>query len=177
MIKDQHNNHGFTIVELLVVIVVIGILASITLITYNGIQSRARLAKMNTDFSNFSLAVQMVHVNQSKTLGDIIGNYWTAGSCAAKAPGTDIAALPRTDACWTQYASALDLISNASGINVRSLVDPWARPYYIDANEGEGGTGCSKDVITIFTQPFNGGMTDPLISKSIPLSGASGCST
>ena len=35
--------HGFTIVELLIVIVIIGILAAITIVAYNGIQDRARL--------------------------------------------------------------------------------------------------------------------------------------
>ena len=37
---------GFTIVELLIVIVIIGILAAITIVAYNGIQQRARDAKM-----------------------------------------------------------------------------------------------------------------------------------
>jgi prepilin-type N-terminal cleavage/methylation domain-containing protein len=39
MIKTKS---GFTIVELLIVIVVIGILATITIVAYNGIQTRAR---------------------------------------------------------------------------------------------------------------------------------------
>lgn len=37
---------GFTIVELIIVIVVIGILAAISLVAYNGIQDRAREAKL-----------------------------------------------------------------------------------------------------------------------------------
>ena len=36
------RNHGFTIVELLIVIVVIGILAAIVIVAYNGIQDRAQ---------------------------------------------------------------------------------------------------------------------------------------
>jgi general secretion pathway protein G len=38
--KSKHQ-HGFTIVELLIVIVIIGILAAITVVAYNGIQQRA----------------------------------------------------------------------------------------------------------------------------------------
>ena len=40
-INNIKQQNGFTIVELLIVIVVIGILAAITLVAYNGIQARA----------------------------------------------------------------------------------------------------------------------------------------
>lgn len=45
---------GFTIVELLIVIVVIGILAAITIVAYNGIQERARAASATTALSQAS---------------------------------------------------------------------------------------------------------------------------
>lgn len=40
---------GFTIVELLIVIVIIGILATLVIVTYNGIQQKARDTKRKTD--------------------------------------------------------------------------------------------------------------------------------
>jgi prepilin-type N-terminal cleavage/methylation domain-containing protein len=43
---------GFTIVELLIVIVVIGILAAITIVAYNGIQNRAYDAAVQSDIDN-----------------------------------------------------------------------------------------------------------------------------
>ena len=42
------QQHGFTIVELLIVVVVIAILAAITIVAYNGIQSRSRLAALQS---------------------------------------------------------------------------------------------------------------------------------
>lgn len=44
VMKRRGHQAGFTIVELLIVIVIIGILAAITTVAYNGIQERARLA-------------------------------------------------------------------------------------------------------------------------------------
>lgn len=41
----MHKRHGFTIVELLIVIVVIAILAAITVVAYNSIQNRAANAQ------------------------------------------------------------------------------------------------------------------------------------
>ncbi|MDL2362932.1 MAG: prepilin-type N-terminal cleavage/methylation domain-containing protein [Patescibacteria group bacterium] len=45
------NNKGFTIVELLIVIVVIGILALLVITTYSGIQGKARNSKRQTDLA------------------------------------------------------------------------------------------------------------------------------
>ena len=55
----MRHQKGFTIVELLIVIVVIGILAAITIVAYNGIQTRARDAKRTADISSIQKAIEL----------------------------------------------------------------------------------------------------------------------
>ncbi len=57
---------GFTIVELLIVIVVIGVLAAVTIVAYNGIQTRARQAKMQQDISSVRKLVEAYNVENGQ---------------------------------------------------------------------------------------------------------------
>lgn len=50
--QKPDTRRGFTIVELLIVIVVIGILAAITIVAYNGIQGRANDVTVQSDLAN-----------------------------------------------------------------------------------------------------------------------------
>lgn len=54
----RNRQPGFTIVELLIVIVVIGILASITIVAYNGTQVRARDTQRASDAHNILTALE-----------------------------------------------------------------------------------------------------------------------
>lgn len=149
------RQRGFTIVEILIVIVVIGVLAAIIIVAYNGIQDRARTAKIEADEKTLLKAITAARDAQNKTLLDLTGSVWTADNCYSQNSGTDLAALPKNGACWTAYESALDAISTASSINVRNLVDPWGRPYYIDENEGEDPLApCQQDIIAAYSYPF-----------------------
>jgi prepilin-type N-terminal cleavage/methylation domain-containing protein len=51
MISLSKKQRGFTIVELLIVIVVIGILATLVIVTFTGIQQKARDTKRKTDIN------------------------------------------------------------------------------------------------------------------------------
>jgi prepilin-type N-terminal cleavage/methylation domain-containing protein len=57
--KRLKSTSAFTIVELLVVIVVIGILAAITIVSYSGITSRANIATIQSDLTNASNVLKM----------------------------------------------------------------------------------------------------------------------
>ena len=61
----RKSTSGFTIVELLIVIVIIGILAAITIVAYNGIQERSRAASVSSALSQATrkLAAHIVDGN------------------------------------------------------------------------------------------------------------------
>ena len=46
------TSFGFTLVELLIIIVVIGILATITIVSYDGVQTRAAESSVKSDLQN-----------------------------------------------------------------------------------------------------------------------------
>lgn len=54
----RRREEGFTIVELLIVIVVIAILAALVITSYLGIQQRARDSERESDIRNIAVAVQ-----------------------------------------------------------------------------------------------------------------------
>lgn len=57
-INTLKKDRGFTIVELLIVIVVIAILAAITIVAYNGIQNRAKTSSGQAAASNVQKKVE-----------------------------------------------------------------------------------------------------------------------
>lgn len=64
------NKNGFTIVELLVVVVVIAILASITTVAYGGLQQQARDVKRKDDVHKIVQAMQLWSI-QNNTLASM----------------------------------------------------------------------------------------------------------
>lgn len=76
---------GFTIVELLIVIVVIAILVAITIVAYNGIQQRAQSTVLSSDLANAARQMELAKVDAADGLYPAIPSTVkpSSGICAA----------------------------------------------------------------------------------------------
>lgn len=66
VMKKFSHTPGFTIVELLIVIVVIGILAALVLVTVTGAKDKAEYARMRADFSNMRKLIETFKANEGR---------------------------------------------------------------------------------------------------------------
>ena len=76
----RSSKMGFTIVELLIVVVIIAILAAITIVSYNGMQTRARETSTLTDLSSIAKQIELY----AATNGSYPNSVATAKSIDAK---------------------------------------------------------------------------------------------
>ena len=88
MVAMKKSTTGFTIVELLIVIVVIGILAAITIVAFSGIQQRARDSDRKSDISNLVKAMSLWSIQESKTPLETNAGYNNTGQGWVYAAGT-----------------------------------------------------------------------------------------
>lgn len=79
---------GFTIVELLIVIVVIAILAAITLVTYTGVQTRAKDSQMASAMNAYVKGVALYYSTYSNALPSSVPACFNGTACWS---GTDAA--------------------------------------------------------------------------------------
>ncbi len=108
MTLKQTKQRGFTIVELLIVVVIIAILAAVTIVAYNGIQNRAKTSAGQSAANSV--------VKKMEALNSIKGSYFAS---AAAQTGTTIntlanAAPVATEALIDQPSSIIGATSAAA---------------------------------------------------------------
>jgi type II secretion system protein G len=122
---------GFTLVELLVVISIIGLLASIVLVALNGARSKARDAKRIADLSQISKALELYYN---------ANNAYPAGNCES----VFIASQPTWSPCWPTLLSPYISAMPVDPIN--SVAPPYYWYSYIQGDKIT--SNCSIPVYT-----------------------------
>ncbi len=130
MISLKKRNQGFTIVELLIVIVVIGILALLVITTYSGIQAKARNSKRQTDVQSLQTQLEAFFSQNGyyPSLTDINSSSWL---------GTNMKSLDQNA-----------LIDPSNPTNSKTLLAAPAAKSYAYAVTNSSGTSCESDDTT-----------------------------
>ena len=76
----MNKTRGFTIVELIIVIVVIAILATITIVAYNGVQERASEAALQSDLDSGMSHLATARFDDGRYPANISAYTWSEGT-------------------------------------------------------------------------------------------------
>jgi len=145
---------GFTIVELLIVIIIIGILATLVLVTFSGVQAKARDSKRQTDVNDIDSHLEAFFAQYGfyPTLADL--QQTGAGSFT------------------TTFLKGLDpaaLTSPQNGAIAASATNTGTWSYGYVAS----GTGCTNTTATTITSgvPQNNGCTSFALTADLESGG------
>ena len=67
MIRNRHRETGFTLVELLIVVIILGILAAITIPQFNSATAEAREANILSNLQTVRQAIEMYRLQHDET--------------------------------------------------------------------------------------------------------------
>lgn len=109
----RKTTSGFTIVELLIVIVIIGILAAVTIVAYNGIQQRARNAQIANGVKTYQKALVSYAIDNHAYPGDhvCLGGTYPSAKCWNGPNGTFTTSSP-VDTALAKYISTIPVVSD-----------------------------------------------------------------
>ena len=117
----RRSKAGFTIVELLIVIVVIAILAAITIVAFNGVQQRARDTERKTELSQIAKLLDLYKIDKGGYPGSATG-------CASGLNGFGSGWYNHEDGTATWPKSVMKCLIEA-GFTSANLLDPSKATY------------------------------------------------
>ena len=139
---------GFTLIEILVVIAIIGVLAAVIMVSVSSARTKAQVASITE--SAHSIEIQ-VAISRTNVLGTMTGSSCTACGFNTTQPiKSQTAMLATNNTAWSKIGFA------------SAPLDPWGDPYFFDENEGETGS-CRHDVVFSAGPDgiWNGGFGNP----------------